>query len=494
MSETEVLIVGGGVVGLSAAAFLAWHGVSCRVVERRADLSIHPRARGFNPRAVELLRQVGLEPAVLEASKGFAGHTMRARVESLTGKEMFRADLPTATDLDRLSPSPWALCSQDRLEPLLREHAVQLGARVDFGVELSAFEQDGDGVTATVRSRGDGSAERIRARYLIGADGVRSRVRQRLGIELKGTPALLRQLSIVFKADLREYLGERRFAICQVVNDTVEALLVHDDTLTQGTLYIQYDPAKGQSSADYPWPRCVQLVRAAIGAPGLPVRILDTQSWELSALSATRYGEGRVFLAGDAVHVMPPVGGFGASTGIQDAHNLAWKLAHVLRGKAGPELLDTYEAERAPVAEFTVEQCLRRVTSGTGFGRPAADAGLLDDLTLTLGFRYGEGEYAEPAGEPGTRAPHVQLGDGRSTLDLFGREPCLLTGSAGERWRAAVPDLDVHVVWAPEFAARYGVERDGAVLVRPDGIVAWRGGSPDELPDALARVLCRATR
>ncbi|MEU0564575.1 FAD-dependent monooxygenase [Nonomuraea sp. NPDC005983] len=490
MTETEVLIVGGGVVGLSAAALLSWHGVSCRLVERRADLSIHPRARGFNPRAVELLRQIGLEPEVLKASEGFAGHTMRARVESLTGKELFRADLPTATDLDRLSPSPWALCSQDRLEPLLRAHAAKLGADLAFGVELTAFEQDADGVTATVRSRADGSTERIRATYLIGADGVRSRVRQRLGIALKGTPALLRQLSIVFKADLREHLGDRRFAICQVVNDTVEGLLVHDDTLTQGTLYIQYDPAKGQNSADYPWPRCEQLVRAAIGVPDLPVRILDTQSWELSALTATGYGEGRVFLAGDAVHVMPPVGGFGASTGIQDAHNLAWKLAYVLRGKAGVELLDSYEAERAPVAEFTVEQCLKRVTSGTGFGRPPADAGLVDDLTLTLGFRYTAGDPSTPSGEPGTRAPHVPLADGRSTLDLFGREMCLLAGAG---WRAAVPDVETHVMTEPEWAARYGVSDDGAVLVRPDGIVAWRGNAPAELPGVLARALCRDT-
>ncbi|MFF5212006.1 FAD-dependent monooxygenase [Streptosporangium sp. NPDC000396] len=523
VESTDVLIVGGGVVGLSAAAFLAWHGVPCQAVERRTDLSIHPRARGFNPRAVELLRQIGLEPAVREVSNGFADHTIRARVESLTGRELFRADLPTATDLDEVSPSPWALCSQDRLEPLLRRHAEDLGADIRFGHEMRSFAQDADGVTVTLQNRKDGTRSRVRARYLVGADGVRSRVRQQLGIELKGTPALLRQLSIVFEADLRGPLGERRFAICQIQNETVEGLLVHDDTLRQGTLYIQYDPAKGQHADDFPLQRCVELVRAAVGVPDLPVRVLDIQSWELSALSAARYGEGRVFLAGDAVHVMPPVGGFGASTGIQDAHNLAWKLAHTLRGQAGPALLDTYEAERAPVADYTVDQCLRRVTTRTGFGRPAAGAGLVDDLTLTLGYRYAAGAVIDPEvadtivvdprelrGDPGTRAPHVPLRErGSSTLDLFGRLFTVLAGQDGEHWIDAARgvaaelgvDLEAHRMTdemllhgGAAWCRRHGVGTDGVVLVRPDGIVAWRRASAadraaDELRSALRHLL-----
>ncbi|MFF4775708.1 FAD-dependent monooxygenase [Microtetraspora fusca] len=499
--STDVVVVGGGVVGLSAAAFLAWHGVRCQVLERRARPSAHPRARGFNPRAVELLRQIGLEPAVREAGAGFADHTMRARVESLTGRELFRADLPSGGELDAISPSPWALCSQDRLEPLVRRRAEELGAAVSFGREVDHFTQDADGVTLVLRDGG-----RLRARYLVAADGARSRARERLGIELKGTRALAYQLSIVFEADLRGPLGDRRFAICQVRNERVDGLLVHDDTLRQGILYIQHP----ERAPDHPEDRCLELVRAALGVQDLPVRILDRQTWELSALCATRYREGRAFLAGDAAHVMPPVGGFGASTGIQDAHNLAWKLGLVLRGPAGPGLLDSYEAERAPVADLTVDQCLRRVTTRTGFGPPAAGAGLIDDLTLTFGHRYRAGALAEPepaappvtdprepGGQVGTRAPHVALTRaGGSTLDLFGRSFTVLAGPGGESWtaaaRSASAELGVDVAASTmtdglvagggaEWCRRYGVGAGGAVLVRPDGIVAWR--RPHAVPD-----------
>ncbi|GAB3153510.1 FAD-dependent monooxygenase [Microbispora hainanensis] len=509
--STAVLVVGGGVAGLSAAAFLAWHGVPCQVLERRSRLSAHPRARGFNPRAVELLRQIGLEPAVRKAGEGFADHTMRARVESLAGREVFRADLPTAGDLEGISPSSWALCSQDRLEPLIRSRAEDLGAVVRFGCEMESFSQDDDGVTVTLRDGG-----RMRARYLVAADGARSPMRKRLGIELKGTRALAHQLSIVFEADLRGPLGDRRFAICQVRNEQVDGLLVHDDTLRQGILYIQHP----EPLPEYPEDRCVTLVRAAVGVPGLPVRILDRQSWELSALTATRYREGQVFLAGDAAHVMPPVGGFGASTGIQDAHNLAWKLAHVLRGVAGDALLDSYEAERGPVAELTVDQCLRRVRTHVGFGRPGGGDGLIDDLSLTFGYRYPAGALVEPdpraphvvdpktnGAEIGVRAPHLELHPGgRSTLDLFGRGFTLMAGPAGRSWVVAAGrvaadlgvDIAAHLMTddlvaagAAEWCRRHGVGAGGAVLIRPDGIVGWRRGEAVEHPQDDVRAALR---
>jgi putative polyketide hydroxylase len=522
--DIDVLVVGGGIVGLSAAAFLRAHGVPCALVERRSGTSPHPRARGINPRAVEALTQLGLGAEVSAAADGFADQTLRARVHSLTGPELMRADLPVA-DLAWLTPSRWALCGQDRLEPAIRGWAERAGADIRFGARLVDFTETPDHVLARVER--NGSDFEIRARYLVAADGAHSGVRDRLGIPADGRRGLRHQVSIVFEADLSGPLGDRRFAICQVVNDDVDCLLVHDDTLRQGTIYVQYDPAAGESAESFTTARCVALVRAAIGVPGLPVSITAVQSWELSARNARRYRQGRVFLAGDSAHVMPPVGGFGASTGVQDAHNLAWKLNMVLAGAAGPDLLDTYDAERRPVGEITVAQCARRVNSRTGFAPPRPGDGMIDDLAMTFGHRYASAAVSggvpevvtvdRLAAQPGTRAPHLVLRDGDrhlSVLDLFGLGFTLLTGPDGADWADAVAGLDVRVrayritedgtvphpadsrtpvlvAEAGAWASRYGTGPGEAVLVRPDGIVAWRSCDPAGLPAALAGLLAR---
>ncbi|MEU9507200.1 FAD-dependent oxidoreductase [Micromonospora sp. NPDC048170] len=509
-SQTAVLVAGGGVTGLTTAAYLAARGVPTVLVERRPSPSPHPRARGFNPRAVEVLRAVGLEAAVTEASRGFDGHTLRARVRSLTGAEVLRHDLPGGADLVGLTPCRWALLSQDRLEPLIRARAEELGADVRFGTELTAFRQDDDGVTAQVTDRATGRVTEVRAAYLVAADGPRSIVRERLGIPVRGRWGLHHQLSIVFDADLETPLRGRRFAICQVRNDAVEGLLVHDDTLRQGTLYVRFDPTADGGVTAFTRERCAELVRAAIGDPELPLTIRDTQPWELSAVTAARFREGRVFLAGDAAHVMPPVSGFGASTGIQDAQNLAWKLAAVVSGEAGEALLDSYEQERLAVAALTVDQCRRRVTGGTGFAAPQRGEGILDDLTLTFGLRYRSSAVlddgadpdvpaygpAELTGRPGTRLPHVwlrHLGRRISTLDLPVDGPVLLTGPDGAGWRTAADEaglplvvLDAHTDPDGGWERRYRAAPGEAILLRPDGYVAWRSPAPDAVALATA--------
>ncbi|MBL6279285.1 FAD-dependent monooxygenase [Micromonospora fiedleri] len=508
--HTSVLVAGGGVTGLTTAAYLASRGVPTVLVERRPAPSPHPRARGFNPRAVEVLRAVGLEAAVAEASRGFDGHTLRARVRSLTGEELLRHDLPGGADLGGLTPCRWALLSQDRLEPLIRARAEELGADVRFGTELTTFEQEDDGVRAQVVHRVTGRVAEVRAHYLVAADGPRSRVRERLSIPVHGRWGLHHQLSIVFDADLAAPLRGRRFAICQVQNDVVDGLLVHDDTLRQGTLYVRFDPSAEGGMDAFTRQRCAELVRAAIGDPDLPLSIRDTQPWELSAVTAARFRDGRVFLAGDAAHVMPPVSGFGASTGIQDAQNLAWKLAAVVSGEAGARLLDSYEQERLAVAALTVDQCRRRVTNGTGFAAPQRGEGMLDDLTLTFGLRYRSGAVldegvdpdvsvygpADLTGRPGTRLPHVwlrHLGRRISTLDLPAAGPVLLAGPDGDGWRTAAArnelplvafdgDTDPDGGWERRFRAAPGE----AILLRPDGYVAWRAPAPDDAALATA--------
>jgi len=275
--------------------------------------------------------------------------------------------------------------------------------------------------------------------------------------------------------------------------------------------------------------RCLELLRAGLGDGEVPVTIDNVMHWDARADTAERFQHGRIFLAGDAAHVMPPSGGFGGNTGVQDAHNLAWKLAFVLKGSAGPELLSTYEQERRPAAAFTVEQAYSRyVTRSAPYLRSEHMQAIENDLNIEFGYVYRSaavipedaGETRthenprESKGRPGTRAPHLFLRRGAekiSTLDLFGRNFVLLAGPEGKAWsesgRGAAKqlgiELDVHQIGASGltdpssgFAGAYGIAPSGAVLVRPDGFVAWRaknaeGASTQRLANALTSVLCR---
>ncbi len=528
---TPVLVVGGGLVGLSTSLFLSWHGVRHLLVERHAGTSVHPRAWGLYPRTLELLDAVGASDALLAEAAGFAGHVLNGKVESLTGREISVTRIPEPEDVGDISPVARVLSlSQDRIEPILLRRARELGADVRFGTELRASVQDADGVTATLHDRETGAERRVRARYLVAADGARSPVREGLGIARQGRGTLRHQISIVFRGDLRGPLGGRRFAVCRIANPSVDGVLGHDDTLGRGTLIVTHDPETDPFTAYTP-ERCTELVRAAVGVPDLPVDIVSTLPWEMAALVAERYTEGRVFLVGDAAHVIPPVGGYGANTGIQDAHNLAWKLAAVLEGQAGEELLGTYDAERLPVGRATMRQAALRLAARADRGGAPEGAAVADTLSVMFGYRYesaavisDEGEQAEAAGDfadprtlsgtPGTRVPHLWLGaeGGRevSTLSLVGRRPLLMAGAKGAEWYHAAhavagrTGLGMDVLRMGEDVTErerswheaMGVTEAGAVLVRPDGFVAWRTAgarpSPEQvLETVLARVLAR---
>ena len=232
----------------------------------------------------------------------------------------------------------------------------------------------------------------------------------------------------------------------------------------------------------------------------VPVTIENVMHWKAAADTAERFSWGRIFLAGDAAHVMPPNGGFGGNTGIQDAHNLAWKLALALRGIAGPELLATYDAERRPVGVFTAEQAYARYVTrtapylGTEGMQPVAP-----DLNVELGYSYDPAgplheNPRESKGRPGTRAPHFRRVDGGSTLDLFGRNFVLLAGPEASAWREAArsspADLDVHRIDDTGFAEAYGITPAGATLVRPDGFVAWRANRSDARTSGMPSTIC----
>jgi putative polyketide hydroxylase len=499
-----VVVVGGSLVGLSAAVFLAAHGVPVTLVEKHASSSAHPRAIGYTTRTLELFGAVGVE---LPAATQGHGPPRRAQVESLAGTwfEEYLWTANAAAPRFEYSPAAATAIAQDRLEPILRNRAVALGADLRLGIEMTDFTQDDDGVTVTLQPR-DGARYRIRAQYLVAADGTGSQIRDAVGINRSGEGLLSVQRSILFRAPIDHYLehGVVQFEIKQpglpafltTYSDGRWVLMLSDDV----------DRDADQQRA---------VVRQAIGIPDLPVELLTTGRWELAALIADRFRAGRVFLAGDAAHQLPPNrGGYGANTGIEDVHNLAWKLAAVLRGEATSALLDTYDAERRPIAWLRHEQIFARADYKAYLDDPASDVEVIDDVAMELGQLYrssavlGASDALPPAqrpdqwaGQPGTRAPHLALrgadGQTSSTLDLFQHGWVLLTQDDG--WTDATKRIDVvfvrleasEVLGPRSFNEAYGVGPGGASLVRPDGYIAARW---TEMPADPAAELIEALR
>jgi putative polyketide hydroxylase len=531
---TSVLIVGGGLAGLSTALFLSWHGVRPLLVERHPDLLIHPRARGFTQRTVELFRQVGLELAIRAAS--YAGgddfRWVAVRAETLASEHQPVEEAEEGEEMRTLSPAPFGAIDQDKLEVILRGKAEELGADIRFSSELVSFEQDHRGITAVLKDRRTGTEQSVRADYVVAADGWDSPIRAQLGIGLDGPGPFFHVVTALVDADLRPALRGRRVNIAYLQQPRPGTILMaHDEAGQRWVFGTGFSPQYGESLADFPEERVIDLVREAAGLPGIAVSLrsqipgtdFKVLGFAIGAQVAQQYREGRVFLIGDAAHIVPPTGGLGANTGIQDAHNLAWKLAAVIKGEAGPTLLDTYHHERRPVGLLTMEQALARWGSRVGEGAGEETVPLMDYAAVAFGYRYqsaavlGAPADARPAlpipeltGQPGTRAPHIWLArDGQqlSTIDLYGRGYVLLTGSEGAAWVDAVRSLNHTRVEAyriggdgdfaeaeGRWAEAYGVTDSGAVLVRPDGFVAWQSagvaGDPErELSAALSALL-----
>lgn len=523
----SVLIVGGGLVGLSAALCLQYHGVDHVLVERNPEPSPLPRSRGVHARTMEIFRQVGAESAVSQAAASalkmgkFGGARMgRSLVES-EALDMRRGPL---TD-EEPSPSSFSFCPQVLLEPVLRDLARERGGDLRFGTELTSFVRNGDRVTATVTDVRGGGTEVLEADYLIAADGAASPIRRMLDIKSTTRPPTRHYLNLYFHADLSDLVRGRTFSQCEIAGDRVSGLLLAKNNTDEWSFHLAYDPER-ECPRDYPDERCVDLLRAAIGpaAEGREIRLLGRGAWDTGSAVVEEYRSGRIFLAGDAAHRHAPWGGFGANTGVADVHNLAWKLAAVLRGEAGDALLDTYQAERRPRALLAADQAYLRDDFLSRFGhRTPHNAEAVDQhlgfAPIMTCYRYdstavdgaqGEAAVDRLTGQVGTRAPHVWLesadGERHSTLDLAGPGFTLLTGpdaQGGDAWQRAAEGLAVTVRRIGPHAAlrdvdgrwpaQVGLSADGALLVRPDGFVAAR--SDDGLtPGTLREVLLALTR
>lgn len=568
--RVPVLVVGGSLVGLSMSVFLGRLGVRHTLVERHAGTSIHPRGRGNNVRTMEIFRVAGTEPDIRRAAATLADNHGILQTPTLVGDagEWLFKQIDPGNGLARFSPSSWCLCSQNDLEPELLTHAVNLGGDLRFGTELLSFETDADGVTAIVKSRETGEHTTIRADYLVAADGPRSPVREQLGIGQSGPGDLFHNVSITFRSRrLADVVGDRRFIVCYLTDENADGALLPVDNRENWVFHAPWHPEQGETVEDFTDERCAAHIRRAVGDPDLDVEITGKAPWHAAQRVARSYRSGRVLLAGDSAHEMSPTGAFGSNTGIQDAHNLAWKLAAVLEGWAGEPLLDTYDTERRPVAEATSARAAHRSVehSHPGFAPPAGmgGAGGPDGapgggrgsggpggapggggpagapggapagppggpqrgiLNVALGYRYPQGAVvgADPAtpvvpegldltGAPGSRAPHLWLRRGEerlSTLDLYEDSLVLLSDAAQPTgWHEAatevaaalrVPLKPYRVGGTPgadlvpddeetDWARAHGVTRGGAVLIRPDGFVAWRSPGPAPDPEAMLR-------
>jgi len=512
--RTSVLVVGGSIVGLATAMFLAARGVPTIVIERHPSSSPHPRATGFYPRTLETFRTVGLDVSFPGAKTGDSPR--RRRVESLTGTwfEEQNWTPKSESDTPKQKASDFSMykgigIAQDRLEPLLRQRASELGADVRMATTMLSFTQDETGVTAELRSP-DGDLYQVRAQYLVAADGGDSQIREKLGIARTGVGHIRTVRSVLFTADLDEYLssGANQFSIDQ---PDFNAFL---STYNDGRWILMFSDDEERDET-----QLLEMIHRAIGPRKVDVELVTTGRWKLGGLVAERFSDGRIFLAGDCAHALPPNrGGFGANTGIEDAHNLAWKLAAVLAGESAPELLETYDAERRPIAVLRHDQIFARDDINVSLGVSLPKVELFDDAAMELGQLYrssavlGAGPDLPPArmpdqwnGQPGTRAPHLWVeadGERTSTIDLLTHEWTVVASSAP--WAAAAAGMEAETgisvtalllgtdIVSPDgddVAAAFGLAPGGAALIRPDGYIAWRSGPADDPRAALAHAL-----
>lgn len=516
--EVPVLIVGGGPVGLAASIELAWQGIENLLVERRDGSINHPKMNQVSVRTVEFCRRWGIADKVRQSSIPEDFPRSYRFVTATAGYELAHYDFPARKDAPCInSPEAIQRCSQIFFDPILRDHAAVLGgSRFAYAHELKSFEQDETGVTAEVAALEDGTAKRIRAQYMIACDGAESGVRDALGVKLDGDMSMNFNVNAFFRATDHDALFGNGRAVMQWI---IDGDGVWGDIVSiNGKDLWRFSLMRLENGHVPSFEEMGRHLRQAVGRD-LDFEIVSVLPWERRRVVAERYQAGRVILAGDAVHQMSPTGGFGMNTGIQEAVDAAWKIAAVLDGWGGAKLIESYQTERQPVAWAIVDEAARnfnqfaKLPKGGDVNSDTAEADALrkaigetiyaerfdreyDMEGVPLGYRYEGSPLVVPDGtpeppfevmtytptaRPGHRAPHAWIGDGRSTLDLFGKGFALLRfgGAAeSEALETAARDrgvpLTVHDIEDEQIAGLY--ERH-YVVVRPDGHVAWRDDS-----------------
>lgn len=532
-SETQdvpVVIVGGGLAGLTAACLLRLFEVPCVLLEKHQASSLHPRAVGFTTRTMEIFDVIGIVNDVPQTTADF--RLRRMQVESLAGKwtgELGQKHGAAQPQRAQFSPFLGAAIAQDKLEPLLRKRAQELGCDIRFKHRVLSFkvpDSDDEQVHITVSDQ-TGAEYTLLAAYVLAADGHRSDTRTALKIPMHGRGYLKSIHSVLFNApSLDVYLdkGFHQFAIDNPAKHLKAFLTTYNDS--RWVLMFQDEKERDASELD-------EAIVQASGVPDLQYNIVTTGKWELKAQIADTFSyppgnNSRIFLLGDAAHTLPPTrGGYGANTGIGDAHNIAWKLASVLHGRSKPELLASYDAERRPTAMLRHNQTFagpdytQYRKEGEDYG-PVWDAlavelGQVYDSAIVIGGHKSDTQGLvlrpeESKGAPGVRAPHLWLlknGKRESSLTLFGKGWTLIT--ANPAWNEVANSVSKRcslpvTVICPDgdsmkeelegaLSEQFGLIEGAASLVRPDGVVAWRSknwSSHEKAQDALDKALSTA--
>ena len=533
MSHKPVIIVGGGPVGLAAALELARFSVPSIVVEQHDSTSWHPKTRNLNTRTMEIAR--GWGRAVYQRLRGIdtpPGWKSPIRFfDTVVGQELGQIETRGFEGPGpKISAALPVMSSQDLIEAILRDAADATGiVDLRFGHQVTEVvsgwsDQDTEAAVA-VRVNATGETYTLAGEALVAADGVESTVRSQLGIALKGEQALHHFVNCYFRCDIERHVGERRGVLFFVANPDAAGVLQPLDAHGRWLCQIAVQPDQWVREL-WDAERVRRWVRGAVGVAGLDVEVKSVGLWRINVTIADRLVQGRAVLCGDAAHQFPPTGGLGVNTGLQGMHNAMWKLALCVRGLAGWSLLKTYEDERREPAITTATQSLQNHRNvarlaaaaynpaggdlgaeeilresrrygnhlGVEFGTVYRSAAVIDDGTEPPDVEDSYCDYA-PCATPGCRAPHIWLGnecEPVSTVDLFGAGFTVLTGPGGEIWRKAAADaarqLGVPIVSYAigdpgladhnnTFFDHYEIGHDGAVLVRPDGYVAWRSAT-----------------
>ncbi|MFU2028322.1 FAD-binding monooxygenase [Bacillus wiedmannii] len=526
-----VLIIGGGLSGLASALFLAKHNVDYSLVERHPSTAIHPKAGGITFRTMELFRELGLEQRIRLAGKALENCRGRIAVPTIAevNKEelaqmranQYGNDEKLLRKIEEISPSKQTACYQITLEEMMLQETRTLGGELSFYHELVSYEQNEHGVIATIRNRETEEESIIHCDYVIAADGAKSKIREQLGISTEGRGTIGGYyMNIYFEADLSEFIQGDAFGFSMVLHPEVLGALIPVDNERKWIYHVSYDPLKGERPEDFTIERCKQIIQTAIGNTKVESKIVSVLPWEASESTATKFQDNRIFLVGDSAHIMPPTGGFGSNTGIQDAHNLAWKLAAVIKGKANPKLLETYHKERYPVAKLTTEYASSLLFRAAS--REEGSLNNMDGLAVTVGYHYCSEaivddsatphrmDIVELNGRPGTRAPHffgMYEEKEVSVLDLLGNDFALLTGAENDSWAESAHTVSAtlgvtikvyRIGLSGDFVAQedifrklYGIENGGAVLIRPDGFIGWRSAKAVVNPDVMLEEVMR---